>query len=107
MARAELVVAGILIMVLLGWIPFIGWFVFLPTGFVIFIYGLVARSALETAALMRPSVIIAQPASLPAQGPQAGGTYCRNCGVLNPPDARFCSSCGTALYVTGATGASR
>jgi len=27
--------------------------------------------------------------------------YCVKCGIKNPDDARVCSQCGSALYVTG------
>jgi FHA domain/zinc-ribbon domain len=30
------------------------------------------------------------------------GVFCNNCGHRNPPDANFCSSCGTVLTVPGA-----
>ncbi len=43
MAKPGLVVAGILIMVLLGWIPLLGWFVLGPIGFIMFIVGLVSN----------------------------------------------------------------
>jgi sec-independent protein translocase protein TatA len=28
---------------------------------------------------------------------QDAGNFCTKCGAPNPPDARFCASCGTAL----------
>ncbi len=29
--------------------------------------------------------------------PAPGGNFCTKCGAANPPDARFCGSCGTKL----------
>lgn len=77
-------------MIFLGWIPLIGWFIFLPVGLVLFIYGLVAHSDLERIALIRPPVVISQP------GPSSPsiGKYCTNCGTLRLSEARFCSKCG-------------
>lgn len=95
LARAGLVVAGLLIMLLLGWIPFVGWFLLLPIGFIIFIYGLVARSDLEMAALTRPPVVITQPpVTSPHPSLQVSGKYCGNCGRFNPVEASFCHACG-------------
>lgn len=82
-------------MIFLGWIPLIGWFIFLPIGFVLFIYGLVAHSDLEIAALSRPPVVVTHPTAIsPQPSIQLRGKYCGNCGKFNPFEASFCYACG-------------
>jgi membrane protease subunit (stomatin/prohibitin family) len=51
----------------------------------------------------------ANPGSGPASGPEpgpagnAGGAICASCHAPNAPEAKFCSSCGTAMAVPKAT----
>lgn len=113
MARAGYVVGGILLMffsIPLGLLLFsvtavVGLGI---TGFVLFIYGLVAHSDLEKAVLTRPPVVIYQPAQLPypqppaslggsALPPAAGRAFCPYCGTANSTGAKYCGSCGKEL----------
>jgi TM2 domain-containing membrane protein YozV len=52
------------------------------------------------AALGIPMPIFGQPmaaGSMPLTGQVTAGTKCTHCGLENPPSARFCSGCGSAL----------
>jgi membrane protease subunit (stomatin/prohibitin family) len=45
----------------------------------------------------QPPPFAPAPAPAAPAAPAAGGTTCANCGVANPPGAKFCSGCGTPV----------
>lgn len=102
MARAGFVVGGLLMMFFLSWImgfgftillfpaglilgPVVGFIIFI-TGVIFLIYGLVAQSELEIAALTRPPVVINPPVS----------QYCTKCG--RGFTGNFCPNCGAPSW---------
>jgi sec-independent protein translocase protein TatA len=44
-----------------------------------------------------PHDISAVASAQPAMPARQAGNFCINCGAPNPPEARFCASCGTKL----------
>ncbi len=71
---------------------FVGFLIFV-IGIIVLVYGLVAKSDLERAALMRPPVVVSTSMMAEAQS----SIRCQNCVGENQPHARFCISCGNAL----------
>ena len=40
---------------------------------------------------------VSSPATTAERSPAQAGNFCIQCGAPNPPEARFCASCGTKL----------
>ncbi len=54
---------------------------------------------LQSASVPPPSLtpVPSAPVPTPSQVAPSAGKFCIHCGAPNPPEARFCSSCGTQL----------